>query len=338
MSHKQEKKQCILSTKSVEMEADGEAEEAARREPAQPAEGGADKRSCPNCGDALPIDAPANQKWCSSRCRYDATYQRRKDNPERVARVRRICRDWKRKRKGHTPDPRLYAALPLPNPLDVILTDLEFEPRLRWPIELRHTRLLHGMLTALTGPHEGVPKWSLAPAPNNRWRVIWLDTNAGRRLAGHRKTEQIADQEIDAIFGPAKKFRPPDIQPERGMRNIRLRTITPVMIRSRQADGSVIVRDEIGPHLLTTLAQNVATKSGVDVLEDELVIQNLAEHTHTTRVPQGGKYQGSWTGLKGHLDLRCNAVAHSLLALSCIVGLGGRTAFGLGRVWIELET
>lgn len=254
-----------------------------------------------------------------------------------MAASRRRSREAKRKRGDHDPSPRLLKSLPLPNPLPLVVTTVRFDPSLRWPIKLRNTRLLHAVLTDLTGQHRSMPRWSLEPGPDDTWRVVWADLEAGEELAATRRTCRIAGQSVEAIFGKALGVRAPAVLPERGARRVRVRTLSPVMIRSRQSDGTVVVRRSLGPHLVSSLAQTVAPRLGLGVLEEDLLIEVIEEDTGVRRVRQGGKYGGSWSGVEGELALRCNAPAHSLLSVAVAIGLGGRTAFGLGRIRIGRE-
>jgi len=68
---------------------------------------------------------------------------------------------------------------------------------------------------------------------------------------------------------------------------------------------------------------------GTSVCNAELRL--VERHTEARHVPIGGKY-GTVSGWVGYVILDCNAPAYWLLKAAETLGLGGRTAFGFGRI------
>lgn len=63
----------------------------------------------------------------------------------------------------------------------------------------------------------------------------------------------------------------------------------------------------------------------------EATMALLERGTHPEWTQMGGKY-GATAGFTGHLIVECNAVTEWLLRCCETIGLGGKTAFGFGRV------
>jgi CRISPR/Cas system endoribonuclease Cas6 (RAMP superfamily) len=71
--------------------------------------------------------------------------------------------------------------------------------------------------------------------------------------------------------------------------------------------------------------------------EDDMRISLVERHTQPSSlslVGRGGKLK-AMRGWVGHMIVDCNAPAHWLLEVAARVGLGGRTAFGFGRVRVS---
>lgn len=207
---------------------------------------------------------------------------------------------------------------------------IDISPHPRWRVEHRNVRALHGMLSTITGSHTGRwPRFALVPWPSPfGWAVyLRLDDDA-RLLANQKLAARLFDANVRVHFGPLIRLKSPSVR-KRGHRRLRIDAITPVCIR--QTDGEMYTApttETIMSAIGVEFPSRVGLQSG-DVAR--LRLELIERHTMPAMVPVGGKY-GAVRGWVGHCLVETNAVGEWLLRAAERVGLGGRTAFGFGRI------
>lgn len=271
-----------------------------------------------------------HQRFCSDLCRYRAKHMGKSASPEYRLRVRERSRLWSIQHRGvKRRNPWLYGP-PVCEPyLPGGALELYNETPLRWPLEHRNIRGLHGGITDLMGePHDPVkPKFTLAPWPRGIGWVLYFNSEKSlAELSGSRRTLRLYDQSIRVRFGGAIRVKSPTIT-KRGRRDIQLHTITPVCTRS----SGRTYQKASGPNLLSTLCTWLPPRVQVSVGAKDAKLEVIQNDTHPVSVPLGGKY-GVVAGWEGSLVLRVNAVTEWLLRTAGVVGLGGRCAFGFGHI------
>lgn len=207
---------------------------------------------------------------------------------------------------------------------------LAVHPAPKWPVELRNTRALHGMVTKLSGiaHHPTIPQFALIPWPSPfGWSVWTQHEDAARALAGKAHSAILYDREVTVTCGPLARVRAPIIR-RRGRRMLRVDTITPVLIRA--ADGGRCTVPTSG-NLRSTLHAWLPRRVGVEIDADDLCLEIRSRSTQSAIVDTGGKF-GASTGFTGHIIVETNAVGHWLLDVASRIGLGGRVALGFGRI------
>ena len=118
---------------------------------------------CARCGCDFVVRAPL-QRFCSDACRSAARSDGTLCSPEYRAKMRLACRAWADENRGvKRRQPWLSGAPPFESHLPGGFLEMSIDHPLRWPIEHRNVRALHGALTALTGDHHPiVPRFALS--------------------------------------------------------------------------------------------------------------------------------------------------------------------------------
>ena len=294
----------------------------------------AEPRRCLQCNEPYQPRA-LHQLFCSERCRYRC---RDAGSPDTVRRSRERFAAWHERVRGPVKRPNawLRGAPPYHEHLPGGGFAFTITPALRWPLEVRNARLLHGLWTELSGiPHaDTMPMFTLIPTATGRtqWSVWLSDEAVARRLAGRAWPGRIADQSVMVACGQLARPRAPKIA-KRGHQRIRIDCLTPVLIRSM---GSTVCRvDPTAGNLLSTLAAWLPRRLGLEIGADALRLKITDKRTETVQVDLGGKF-GRVRGFQGWLELEVNAPARWLLEVAGRgLGLGGRTAFGFGRIKVS---
>lgn len=262
-------------------------------------------------------------------------------SPAATMRVRKVAREWARQHRGCTQErPWLRGAPPAPEWLPGLGTMLEITPAPKWPLELRSARHTHGIVTAAIGvPHdEHRPRWSLVPWQCASGWALWVYDETLARSVVQRTAEIEAFGAPRRVrFAGAWRVKTPQVM-DRGRKRVRLDVVTPVCIRT---DGRTTMHAHTQPsadvllRALTSDSSAVLNRigwPGVDVSDAR--VELVSRHTQAEHVDLCGKL-GTVTGFVGELVLEANAPARWLLALAERVGLGGRTAYGFGRVRVS---
>lgn len=89
-----------------------------------------------------------------------------------------------------------------------------------------------------------------------------------------------------------------------------------------------------GPNLLSTLCAWLPRRLGLQLGADDARLEIVENETRAAHLTLGGKY-GTVSGFDGWMVVECNAVGEWLLRVAETMGLGGRVAFGLGRIVVS---
>jgi hypothetical protein len=196
----------------------------------------------------------------------------------------------------------------------------------------RHTYLLHGVLTTLTGvPHDPLsPLWALVPWPSpTGWAVYWWRDEEARRFGARGFSARFADKIGRVRFGLLGRVRTP-VLARRGRSRITVTALTPVCCRN--GGGSTLYTAPTAETLISTLGQRLARQLGLEVDAPDICLTMRDRRTEAATVQQGPK-MGLMRGWVGEVDLEVNAVSRWLLEVAARgPGLGGRTALGFGRI------
>lgn len=198
--------------------------------------------------------------------------------------------------------------------------------RTRWPLELRNARLVHGLVTACLGKPHTRPSPGFSLVPWSGGLGVYIHGEGWRELVGVVGA-RVADQPVQVRFGPVWRMRSPIVR--RGRHRVRIIANTPVVIRN---SGARWLTDATAEHLVGTLSSSLAVRLGAAGGVEDLRIEVLSSDVRVVRTDLGDKY-GVIPGWQGTVDVEANATARWLLECAARGwGLGGKTAFGFGRV------
>lgn len=215
---------------------------------------------------------------------------------------------------------------------------------MRYAITLAHTRELHGLIThALDVGHLAhEPTFALLPWPTGcGWAVYVANDAHVQRLQGRAFTGRLFEREVTATFGHPVRIKTPTVE-RRGHRRVVIDTVTPVVIRSM---GTTVAR--VRPteqNLVSTLTATLASRLGLAHTRDGVRHAGLDRaavplevvRDETFYEPQRYSKLGPVTGWEGRVVVDTNATGEWLLRCAAAgLGLGGRTAFGFGRVRVS---
>lgn len=213
-------------------------------------------------------------------------------------------------------------------------------------IDLTGTRFLHAAIAhavaahAQTEPHSPTrARWSLAPSGSG-WVVAFADRNIADRMRGHVRDSRFGAAPKVLAFGNAVvRMRAPRVLAP-GRYRVTLTTVTPV---SWASNGHREVTLTPTPQTIIASVGRIATLLGVDVPEAHRAVARVESDVRRTKVFLGGHWQrgssvaGLVRAIEGTVTVECNAVVAWLLACGEVLGLGGSTSVGLGRVRVTTE-
>jgi len=216
------------------------------------------------------------------------------------------------------------------------IRSLSLSPEPRWPVALRNTRALHGVLTALAGrPHmPNMPNFALLPWPHDGgclgWAVQWFDERDARLSGSHHVS--IFNEPRVLTLGQAIGHRVP-ARPEERSHLMCLDTITPIVIR-RTVDKRTVHHDSPDDAcLVSALSCSSAVTLVTGKLEHPLWLRIVGGKTSPQSVPVGGNWGGDSRvrGFGGRLLLEVDGYTRWRLEIAQLMGLGGRVSLGFGR-------
>jgi hypothetical protein len=194
-------------------------------------------------------------------------------------------------------------------------------------------RHLHGLVSLLVrrSHDRNLPRWALIALPRGQWGVILHDPADAQRLAGTTHAVTVGERRTSVTLGhPVRLKTPADVQP--GRYRVTVEAITPVC---HKVDGGT--RSNTRPGVETILgALSVAIQLSGARPVGRLHIDSIDLGTQADRVEVGG-HVGACHGWTGRVTVLCNAPAVYALRLAESLGLGGKTAYGLGRVRVSIE-
>ena len=288
--------------------------------------------TCPHCGIGFAPRSRVQVTCGASRCQERRKYEAERARPEIVAANRLRCSRWYAAKRGDEAvrNPWLLSAPAYAPFLSGGGMELRIEPYPKWPIELRNTRALHAMLTGLTGlDHDQVPPFSAVPwRCRSGWGVYVRDEEAAQRLARRTHEAVLFDQPVQVTTSLLFRLRAPPA-PRRGHQLVGVDAITPICIRNDSSETTYT--KPVAGNFISSLGRHLAPRLGINVSTDDLRCEIVESDTHPETVHLGGKY-GNVRGWTGRVVLDVNAPARWLLECAALIGLGGRTAFGFGRV------
>jgi len=210
--------------------------------------------------------------------------------------------------------------------------EIDLSPAPQWPIELRNTRALHGLMTDLIGVphHPTIPGFALVAWPRGCGWGLWSQLPQVVAIAGRTHEGVLFERPTAVRCGPLVRVKTPVVR-TRGRRRLRVDALTPVLVR---ANAGSMHTHPTAANLSSTLAAWLPRRIGLDVRDSDAPITIIESQTEPATVQTGGKY-GCSRGWVGHVVVETNAVGHWLLELGARIGLGGRVAFGFGRVRVS---
>lgn len=213
---------------------------------------------------------------------------------------------------------------------------LAVSPIPKWPIELRNTRALHGMVTKLMGiPHDSqIAQFTLTPWPCPfGWGLYSQHCDVMQRLAGKTHDAVLFDRGVQVKCGHLARIKAPVVT-RRGRRRLRIDAVTPVIVRDSSTSTRSTYTAPTADNLHSTLAFWLPRRIDVDVTGEAFPLELATRETEAATVETGGKF-GNTRGWTGHVIVETNAIGHWLLEVAARIGLGGRVALGFGRVRVS---
>lgn len=198
----------------------------------------------------------------------------------------------------------------------------------------------HGVATALTrDPHAPAAPFSAWPGEACWW--LWTrSAGAITHLSGRRLVQRIGRREHAVVTVGAA--HPCVLPPPRGTGRYRvtIQADTPVAVRCY--GGAVVRSSPDSTSLASTLAQTLAPRVlGRPLRVEDVAVRVVRDLSVPARVrgtpsegPRRRAFQDGWAG---QVEVEASGLAAWLMECAVLVGLGGRTAFGMGRVRVEVS-
>lgn len=310
------------------------------------------EKSCVLCGAAYTARA-AHARYCSEACRYKAKLAAYHQDDDQRARAKERFRRWyaanrdkhvanttQRKRDvGERPERALkkdqnpwvcaapvYSAEYLPGGV----CTLETTPPTKF--EHRHLRMLHGLITALTGDHDqNIPRFALVPAETRLGWSVWLSSDEMAAFAGSSHAGRLGPRRVTLTAGPLERIAAPPA-PERRRYRVRIDAVTPVLVRNNNSYTNT-AKTHTAPttgNLHSTLTAWLPRRIGLTLDAETVRLELVDRDTFPEHVPVGKV--GGTRGWLGSCVVEVNAPGLWLLRVAECIGLGGRCAFGFGRI------
>lgn len=314
------------------------------------------ERTCVLCGVGYTARA-AHARYCSEACRYKAKLSAYHADEAQKAAAKERFRRWyaanrdkhvanttQRKRDvGERPkralkkneNPWLCAApVYQPDHLPGGVCTLATTPPTRFAHH--HLRVLHGLITALTGCHDpNVPRFVLLPSDTQMGWSVLLSDDALAEFAGSAHAGRLGSRMVTLTAGPLERIQTPPA-PERRRHRVRIDAVTPVLVRNNNSYTNV-AKTHTAPttgNLHSTLTAWLPRRIGLALDAETVRLELVDRDTFPEHVPVGKV--GGTRGWLGSCVVDVNAPGLWLLRVAERIGLGGRCAFGFGRIRVEV--
>jgi hypothetical protein len=159
--------------------------------------------------------------------------------------------------------------------------------------------------------------------------VLFREADAAR-LAGLSRGVQIGSARAELHLGAVVRLRAPALR-EPGRYRVTIDAVTPV---SHMIAGRTRPVTQPSVDTMQRCAGDLLQRLGLST--GRMHIASVVCETTSERVDIGGHVRGI-VGWVGRVVVECNAPAAWALSLARDAGLGGRTAYGLGRVRVSAE-
>lgn len=302
------------------------------------------KAHCEHCG----FEFSKLFEWhiyCGDKCKAAAKAKRDLLVPERAERLRARCRKWyDRNRRKKPPEQYTVSNPEQESPAHQVLK-LEYIPGACVPIALdsgfkfEHWQIsaLHGMMTSITGPHApNNPVFSLFPWHQGcGWAAYFRVLDMARQLAMKTHVVDFDSRDTELALGWIVRVKAPKMTDSDS--TLRITAITPVHCRSN--GGAVHYTSPTANNIKGTLEAHTARRLGLKPQLGDTVVQLLDSTAFPSEVRLAGNGQklGGISGWAGSVDVRVNPLGRFLLECAALgMGLGGKTAFGFGRIKVEV--
>lgn len=301
-----------------------------------------DTIECVACGKTVPRTSSVQRTCIAPECQIKANWilHKRDNLAHKAANRARFARWYAAKTGNEFATPRAPWLLGAPiygEHLPGGVCEFDVRPAPKWPIELRNTRALHGCITSVADRSHTKNLADFALIPGDRWRVYIRDEDTAVALAdGHHESE-LFGKRVMVCLGPLQHIRAPTVA-KRGRRLLSIETITPVATRRGVTkDGVRVLEAHDAPtaaNLRGAISGSFLGKLGIKLSPDRVCLELASATTQPVTVPIGGKY-GDVVAWEGRCIVEVNAVGEWLLRCAELIGLGGRTAFGFGRIVVR---
>lgn len=202
---------------------------------------------------------------------------------------------------------------------------------------------LHAVLTGILRQGQGHdparPEWSLllvGEQTSSGW-AVWLPDEADVQAVRGRTFEaSIRSRACRVTLGAraALRLKAPAVT-QTGRHRVRLTTLTPVSMRTR---GGKALRAVPQTCTLWTALTVVAKQIGLALPDPTAIgIVRVSHATESVTMTLNQKRGLVATGWSGDVVLDVNPLGRWLLDVATRIGLGGRTAYGLGRITVRDE-
>lgn len=238
------------------------------------------------------------------------------------------------------PDPWTAPPPAWEGPLPGAVLPIDLSPAFTSPEKLGTG--LHAVLTRILREGRGHdprrPEWSLllvGPQTSSGW-AVWLPDEADvEAVRGKTFEVHLRGRACRITLGAraALRLKPPRVA-QTGRHRVRITTVLPVCMR---VDGGRPRSYPQTPGLWTAL-RNVAERIGLAIEDPTTIgVMRVSHATEPVRRVLNEKREFVATGWSGDVVVDVNPLGRWLLEVGARIGLGGRTAYGLGRVEVREE-
>lgn len=222
--------------------------------------------------------------------------------------------------------------------------ELRFRPPPRRRLQLEDMPTVHGAVSAILGEsgvahHERFPTFTVSVDGMGVVTLILMSDEAAAVIANGRFPVVMGGGKRTIDVRPLSRMRAPVVF-GRGPRLLRITAESPVVVRRsvRRTDGREGHR---GAYHQTPTTENIGCAIGKQFEERLGFATGLGQrlevvemNTRGVKRFAGAALRTTW-GWIGSIVVRANAPAEWLLRVAEALGLGGRTAYGFGRVRVE---